>query len=612
MHGAPHEDGVLLELSRKGNLISGPCLLHLDGGQWLKKSLSSQAVSCWESPIPSIIHLQEASMANSTAIRMYTLLKALTICFMLAVVAGQNQQCSPSSCGDLHNISYPFRLQGDSRDCGVGPRPWYDLSCSSGKATIQINTGKYYVTSLNYTDESFWVVDANLHDTNSSCPLPRSDQRPYTEWDFPIDSYGFLDYRTADDSKWAYFVNCSRAVTDFKWYKPVNCLTGDNLFAFISPMYGAMGDLPLSCRYMAMIPFDARYFKEQISGASILNRTRALSWSEIHFIANCLAEDASTKKLIFAYTIVSAIDTTKLHFGALFCSPPALPHHPPPPNPALPPLTTALLSVTSALAPALPSANPKCHNTKVDAGDEEVDGEQMLQCLGGRWRALASWRRAGRPHPAMPSLKPPLLTWAASPSASSRSLSSIAPTSPTATSSSTPPATTTLSSPRGRRNPSPRSRRRWEPAVPAGAAPPPHSPVAVARVQSSTKARMDHCYGLTVLDFLVAHGTERVIDDIREHSYQISSLADFQYIDSCGRDQGSNVRPKSQSLVSLVNDKERIQEVRQKALATRDKQCSCCAMVNLQSSLPVPSSFARDSPSSPSPIGGDSVGAAVV
>ncbi|XP_062221631.1 clathrin interactor EPSIN 2-like [Phragmites australis] len=87
-----------------------------------------------------------------------------------------------------------------------------------------------------------------------------------------------------------------------------------------------------------------------------------------------------------------------------------------------------------------------------------------------------------------------------------------------------------------------------------------------------------HVYkGLIVLDYLVAHGTERVIDDIREHAYQISALADFQYIDSAGRDQGSNVRRKSQSLVSLVNDKERIQEVRQKALATRDKYRSAFA-----------------------------------
>lgn len=95
---------------------------------------------------------------------------------------------------------------------------------------------------------------------------------------------------------------------------------------------------------------------------------------------------------------------------------------------------------------------------------------------------------------------------------------------------------------------------------------------------SDTGKNWRHVYkGLTVLDYLVAHGTERVIDDIREHAYQISALAEFQYIDSSGRDQGSNVRRKSQSLVSLVNDKERVQEVRQKALATRDKYRSAFA-----------------------------------
>lgn len=81
-----------------------------------------------------------------------------------------------------------------------------------------------------------------------------------------------------------------------------------------------------------------------------------------------------------------------------------------------------------------------------------------------------------------------------------------------------------------------------------------------------------HVYkALTVLEYLVAHGSERVIDEIREHAYQIQTLSDFQYIDSSGRDQGSNVRKKSQSLVVLVNDKDRIQEARQKAAANRDK-----------------------------------------
>jgi hypothetical protein len=39
-----------------------------------------------------------------------------------------------------------------------------------------------------------------------------------------------------------------------------------------------------------------------------------------------------------------------------------------------------------------------------------------------------------------------------------------------------------------------------------------------------------HVYkGLIVLDYLVAHGTERVIDDIREHAYQISVMLSTQF-----------------------------------------------------------------------------------
>ncbi|KAE8734075.1 Clathrin interactor EPSIN 3 [Hibiscus syriacus] len=89
---------------------------------------------------------------------------------------------------------------------------------------------------------------------------------------------------------------------------------------------------------------------------------------------------------------------------------------------------------------------------------------------------------------------------------------------------------------------------------------------------SDTGKNWRHVYkALTVLEYLVANGSERVIDDIREHSYQVSTLSNFQYIDSSGRDQGNNVKKKSQSLVALVSDKERIIEVRQKAAANRDK-----------------------------------------
>jgi epsin len=57
----------------------------------------------------------------------------------------------------------------------------------------------------------------------------------------------------------------------------------------------------------------------------------------------------------------------------------------------------------------------------------------------------------------------------------------------------------------------------------------------------------------------------------------LQTLVDFQYMEASGKDQGINVRKKAQSLVSLINDKERIREVRQKANSNRDKYLQFCS-----------------------------------
>jgi hypothetical protein len=57
-----------------------------------------------------------------------------------AVDAGGQGQCPHFSCGDLGNISNPFRRPGDPEECGVKA---YELVCSNGKATIRINTGTF-------------------------------------------------------------------------------------------------------------------------------------------------------------------------------------------------------------------------------------------------------------------------------------------------------------------------------------------------------------------------------------------------------------------------------------------------------------------------------------
>ncbi|XP_020580817.1 clathrin interactor EPSIN 2-like, partial [Phalaenopsis equestris] len=91
------------------------------------------------------------------------------------------------------------------------------------------------------------------------------------------------------------------------------------------------------------------------------------------------------------------------------------------------------------------------------------------------------------------------------------------------------------------------------------------------RIQDTGK-NWRHVYkALIVLEYLVIYGSERVIDDVRERAYQISTLSDFLYTDSNGRDQGSNVRRKAQILVALVNDKKRLYEVRHKAQSYKAK-----------------------------------------
>ncbi|KHN17207.1 Clathrin interactor EPSIN 1 [Glycine soja] len=76
---------------------------------------------------------------------------------------------------------------------------------------------------------------------------------------------------------------------------------------------------------------------------------------------------------------------------------------------------------------------------------------------------------------------------------------------------------------------------------------------------------------LAVIEYLVAHGSERAIDDIIEHTFQISALSSFEYVEPSGKDVGLNVRKKAENIVSLLNDKDKIHEVRNKAAANRDK-----------------------------------------
>ncbi|KAF4459234.1 ENTH domain-containing [Fusarium albosuccineum] len=76
---------------------------------------------------------------------------------------------------------------------------------------------------------------------------------------------------------------------------------------------------------------------------------------------------------------------------------------------------------------------------------------------------------------------------------------------------------------------------------------------------------------LQLLEFLIKHGSERVIDDARGHISLLKMLRQFHFIDQNGKDQGINVRNRAKELAELLSDVERIRSERKKARATKNK-----------------------------------------
>ncbi|KAK0741599.1 hypothetical protein B0T21DRAFT_283825 [Apiosordaria backusii] len=76
---------------------------------------------------------------------------------------------------------------------------------------------------------------------------------------------------------------------------------------------------------------------------------------------------------------------------------------------------------------------------------------------------------------------------------------------------------------------------------------------------------------LQLLEYLIKHGSERVIDDARSHITLLKMLRQFHFIDQNGKDQGVNVRHRAKELAELLGDVERIRAERKKARAIKGK-----------------------------------------
>ncbi|KAG7974646.1 hypothetical protein I3843_06G058200 [Carya illinoinensis] len=122
-----------------------------------------------------------------------TLLVALLLLHRICS-AKDTHHCAPSSCGDIRNISYPFRLKDDPPNCGDFR---YNLSCENNRTVLHLSPGsEFYVKEIDYDSFIIRFVDGGVgdHQDNHSSNIPRyfltrlnfSDGVPYDTLD-PVD-----------------------------------------------------------------------------------------------------------------------------------------------------------------------------------------------------------------------------------------------------------------------------------------------------------------------------------------------------------------------------------------------------------------------------------------
>ncbi|KAM3198497.1 hypothetical protein ACQJBY_073562 [Aegilops geniculata] len=299
-----------------------------------------------------------SSVAFPRSVILQTLVISSALLVLLAKTGAEDtlrQAVCPSfSCGHLQDIKHPFRLRGDPPGCGVQE---YELVCSDSQAIIHIDTGRYLVTNISYSDSVFWVVDASL-DNSTICPIPQRNQRPYI--------YGLQSANTIllypDSGQWAAFVSCSRMIKNNAIYRPVACRSTNTSFVYVLTTvlsYWSKNVEP-SCGYLAMTPlgswhprpngfasydyedvlkfmrtgFAVRFplyhapwkysriinrclnssvsnFHEKMSSSNILNQTSAIVGIDMHFL-RCVNDYSYQTKLFWAAVVmVSAISIVK-------------------------------------------------------------------------------------------------------------------------------------------------------------------------------------------------------------------------------------------------------------------------------------------------------------
>ncbi|KAH7856081.1 hypothetical protein Vadar_032517 [Vaccinium darrowii] len=172
------------------------------------------------------------------------LLLLLLLLFSVTCHGNQNQQFI-NSCGNIHNISAPFHLQGDPSH--TSNDEYYTLSCDSNNRTVlDAFSGKYYVQAINYIDQLIRLVDVGIQTNDICSSFPLS---PLTPLDFLV---GIGPYTVDLTASAVVFLRCENPIQSPIYISRTGyCNTGEDSangsYSYVVPGEATLLDVADSC-----------------------------------------------------------------------------------------------------------------------------------------------------------------------------------------------------------------------------------------------------------------------------------------------------------------------------------------------------------------------------
>ncbi|TYH75214.1 hypothetical protein ES332_D04G004300v1 [Gossypium tomentosum] len=159
--------------------------------------------------------------------------------------AGKSNHCNPSLCGHV-NISHPFRLKGQPRECGDRR---FELECKGNRTSFPTKYGNFYVLNISYVYGTLRLVDVSLVDEN--CSIPRSS--------IVDSSDSYLEYIIANGADTMYLVNCTTKMKSSSVYVdasrcPTNSSSSPCTYFYFPVSFSNISDFHHSCRFISQFP----------------------------------------------------------------------------------------------------------------------------------------------------------------------------------------------------------------------------------------------------------------------------------------------------------------------------------------------------------------------